>query len=247
MKLRTLAGLVAVALVMAPAAAWADEWDAGAAPADGGTPELVGVRPWVPFQGHLAFDDMFVGRVRARGVEAYVGGSRGLAEFRAQRVGSGFFVGYGGHAWFGATQSEYCRAGEFCNGRWWVGPSVRIGRAWAVAKSAENPTLPDGYAYLELVAFGGRTGVESAPLAPGQTYFERGLRLALGGNLVGWTRFAAGGLVEGGVDVGSGGDLYVVIAWLALALTNHFEVKVEWQDGIAGRSLRGGFAIGSGF
>lgn len=228
--------LLALLLSQAPPAG--AEWD----PSE----RAPNLREWLPYQGHLAFNGMTWGPQRTLGVDVYFGRAVGVGEFGRSGHGGGWFWGYGGHGTFGATQSYACRARDFCVGRWIVGPSLRAGRAWAFFRNEERP-WPDGYAYLEAVGFLGRTELEAAPLVPANPFLEAGARFALAVNLVGWTRFATGGLDRAFTGNGGGNELVAIVIWLAMAFTNHFELDLEVSRGVAGPLMRGGFSIGSGF
>ncbi|MFL5321815.1 MAG: hypothetical protein ACJ790_19285 [Myxococcaceae bacterium] len=205
-------------------------------------------RPWLPWQGHLAFQGMLIGSFHTLGMDAYLGRTSGLVRFEPSGHGGGGFWGYGLHATFGSTQTPHaCHEAEYCIGRWFLAPSVRAGWAWGFFRVDEATPIPDGYLYGEVSPFFGRTSVDSAPLNPGSAYFENGIRFALGMNLVGWTRLATGGLGGFLAESHSADNLYAVILWLALALTNHFEANVELSRGIAGPLVRGGFSVGAGF
>lgn len=205
------------------------------------------LREWLPYQGHLAFNGMLFGGRNTLGVDAYFGRTLGVGEFGRTGHGAGWFWGFGAHGTFGATQAEACRGSAYCVGRWIVGPSVRAGRAWAFLRKGEDRPWPDGYAYLEATGFLGRTALEAAPLVPADPFLEAGARFALAANLVGWTRFATSGLDGGFSGSGGGNELIAVLLWLTLAFTNHFELNLEMSRGVAGRQVRMGFAIGSGF
>lgn len=205
-------------------------------------------RSWMPWQGHIAFQGMLMGPLKTLGVETYLGRTSGLATFGQSGHGGGWFFGYGLHGTFGTTQAlDSCRKNDFCVGRWFLAPSARAGWAWGFLRENENVLVPDGYLYAEVAPFLGRTSIADAPLLPGTSYLEAGTRFVLGVNLVGWTRLATGGMGDALGGMHSGNELVVVLAWLALAITNHFELEVEVSRGIAGHQVRGGFTVGAGF
>lgn len=229
--------LIAAALVAQAPTAAERLWDP--------TPQPGVLRPWLRWQGHLAFNGMLAAPKRTLGVDAYFGRVVGVGEYGPTGHGGGWFWGYGGHGTFGGTQADACVRGQYCVGRWIVGPAIRGGRAWAYFRDEDEP-WPDGYAYLEAFAFLGRTALEPAPLVPGDGFLEAGARFALAVNLVGWTRLATSGLESTSFSSG-GNELAAVLIWLALAFTNHFEVNLEVSRGVAGPLVRGGFSVGSGF
>jgi hypothetical protein len=101
---------------------------------------------------------------------------------RKDRVASGWTVMPAIEASLGRLSGPLCAGARVCGERFVVGPALKLGHGVGVIQS-DGVVRPVRMLYVQASAIGGVVDVPEAPLAPGEAWWEGGLRLRLGAHL----------------------------------------------------------------
>lgn len=105
-------------------------------------------------------------------------------ERRRDRIASGWVVMPLIEGSFGGVSGPICEGVRLCGDRFVVGPGLKFGHGVGV-EGEGGVVRPVRMIYVQLGFVGGRTDVRSAPLSPGNAWWEGGVRARVGGHLGG--------------------------------------------------------------
>lgn len=103
-------------------------------------------------------------------------------ERRRDRIASGWIVMPLIEGSYGGVSGPVCQGVRLCGDRFVVGPGLKFGHGVGV-EGSEGVVRPTRMIYLHVGFLAGRVDVSSAPLAPGNAWWEASLRARLGGHL----------------------------------------------------------------
>lgn len=103
-------------------------------------------------------------------------------ERRRDRIASGWIVMPLIEGSYGGVSGPVCEGVRLCGDRFVVGPGLKFGHGVGV-EGEEGIVRPTRMLYVHLGFLAGRVDVSSAPLSPGNAWWEASLRARLGGHL----------------------------------------------------------------
>lgn len=101
---------------------------------------------------------------------------------RRDRIASGWTLVPVIEASFGGLGGPFCDGSRLCGQRFVIGPGLKFGHGVGIERE-DGTVRPNRMVFVQVSAIGGIVDVRGAPLAPGDAWWEGGVRARAGGHL----------------------------------------------------------------